>query len=627
MSITIKVDNSDPFIVQFNPESLVKFLKEKIESERGILAKDQTLKIDGQLLDDGKPLSAYDFKKTLQLTSRIIQFFVRNKKTGSAIQIKAHVSSSLQEIRQKIEDGLGIPAGNQILSYGSRKLRNHRTLSYYYVKDDDTILLEESESKSQVLNLKTVGGSAYNLELFPSETVRDAKLALKEMLQVAEERIKLIFDQKLLENYQILEDIGFQAESSIHLLIDEATTATTTTTSSVNIEIFVKTESGAVESFEIDDSIPIEKFKEEVKATLGIKKTVTLYTEDEVPLKDGKVLSDYNVTDGEILYLKETEDGPTSDTKGEEMITLTIKITGQEQLSVPIAPTSTVRELKEKLRELSGLPAGITLVFQQDALLDSKRIDEYDIAAATTIHLVLPVESKETEIETESSLQEVFINTVDGNQSSILVDLKSTVKDLKEQISTKVGISSANQMMTYEGTVLEDRKRLSEYGIEEFGTIFCIKKPFIDVRLKTLFGNINESLCLATSDQIRKIKEGIQEKTELKCGHQKLICNKTLLEDDRFASDYGISEGSDIYVINTEDAHYFWKNSEGKVFVFGADPSTSTKNIRRFIKENKGVFVKELGPISTIFKGISEDIEKVLKPVDGSTDCPSHYVF
>lgn len=146
-------------------------------------------------------------------------------------------------------------------------------------------------------------------------------------------------------------------------------------------------------SIEVNPSNTIE----EVKTFISNKNTIhvdTFYlSHDGKLLANDKTISDYSIDNYSILDLNMSIIGGGNETEGGNGTgtrQIFIKTLQGKSLTLNVEPTDNIESIKNKIFEKEGIPVDQQrLVFNGKQLEDAQTVNDYNIQADSSIHLVL----------------------------------------------------------------------------------------------------------------------------------------------------------------------------------------------------------------------------------------------
>ncbi|NXP41674.1 OASL2 protein, partial [Leiothrix lutea] len=151
-------------------------------------------------------------------------------------------------------------------------------------------------------------------------------------------------------------------------------------------------------------------------------------------------------------------------------VTIVVMQLSGTKLTERVSPYTTIRQLKEIIHQVWGIPTYMQRLAQQESgrsnviLEDNDTLATHDIFYNTTLVL----------LQTEPQKMEVLVKDDKNRTTTYTVRPTDTVRQLKEQIQARQGPSANEQRLTYGSRELEDRHTLEHYGVKPMSTIYLL---------------------------------------------------------------------------------------------------------------------------------------------------------
>jgi ubiquitin C len=313
-------------------------VKAKIQDIEGIPIDHQSLIFAGHILDDEKTLEDCRAPKgsTLHLviklrpssdietpadleipsgleippdiqTSSGIQIVIKTLE-DKIIELTVETSDLVEDLRNKIENKEGIPPNQQRLIFGGNQLEDGKKLAEYNVENGSTIFLVLRPAPDGPIFVATLTGKTIPLNLETSELIKNVKVKIQDIEGVPIDHQILIFAGNQLDDEKTLADYRAWKGSTLHLVLKLRSSQDTETRPDVqissDIQISIKTFTGKTIQLNVGSLETIQNIKLKIQNIEEIPWNLQILVFEDRILDDERTLSDHNITQDSILFLR-----------------------------------------------------------------------------------------------------------------------------------------------------------------------------------------------------------------------------------------------------------------------------------------------------------------------------------
>ena len=145
--IFVKTQTGETFTLDVEPSDTIRFVKVKIEYQRGIQPNWQRLTFAGNILDDSCALSEYNIPEQSFLILQVcdaattdMQIFVKNY-AGLIRSLRVEPGDTVENVIAMLRENANFISGYHCLIFGGKKLEHDRTLRDYNILNQSTLHL------------------------------------------------------------------------------------------------------------------------------------------------------------------------------------------------------------------------------------------------------------------------------------------------------------------------------------------------------------------------------------------------------------------------------------------------------------------------------------------------------
>jgi ubiquitin C len=371
-----------------------------------------------------------------------------------------------------------------------------------------------------IVILKFIDGNSIILEVKPTHRIKDVKTTIETKVGIASIQIRLFFGTIQLKDDNTLQSYGIQNGCALVIVHGRRG----------SMQIFVKSDYKKPFMLEVNPTDDIKTIKALIRQHEGISPKQQRLILGYKQLEEGATLEDYCVHKDSTLKL--IQDNCCS-------MNICVKTLSGKRIFFEIDLDEHIEDIKTLIQWKEGIPnSEQRLFFGSIELEGNNTLAKYGIHNDSTLKLF---------IRYTNNLK-IFVTR--ETQKPILLEVAPSysIEDIKVLIQEQEGILKERTSLIFEGTELENRKSLSNYGIYNLCTlnlIVHIVNAYIVVKQpngKKIFLGVN------LNERIEKIKARIQEQKHISKTQQRLFFAGKQLDNLKSLQDYGVKNGSTIYL-------------------------------------------------------------------------------
>ena len=290
----VKPNNGKIFSINVLSTDTIEEVKRKIEDKKGIPFDEQCLVFSGKTLEDDKKLASYGIIKESILFLMLImenKFKISIATENKAIIVEVDQNMTTENLKRKIQDEVAVKFYKQQLIFADKELDDNQKLRYYNIQSKSKLFLI---TKSVIeINVKSWNGAQIKLYVNYTDKVSEVKAKIFEKNSIPEDKQRLIYKGKLLDDNMELNKYSINDESVINLAIRLKD----------GIQIYIQTWNGKIVTIEANNSDLITDVKTKVQKKAGILSEQQILIFKNTVLENNCKLSDYNIKKESTIQL------------------------------------------------------------------------------------------------------------------------------------------------------------------------------------------------------------------------------------------------------------------------------------------------------------------------------------
>ena len=507
-------------------------------------------------------------------------------------RLEVDPDEGVESLKSKIHQHLGIlPYRQRLIAYSAESeqrrsspvtlqtgssLREHGLTQYGTV-----IKVEIHNREGMEMTVKKLGGKIA-LTMYPPVvcTILDVKRMIGDLEGTPPDHQRLIHAGRTLENDQYLANYGFIDSGNTIDLVPKVCHRFSCSLCKGK-DMVVELPGGHSFQLEVEPSTTVEKVKTRIeeKGEVPLDHQV-LYIGTKL-LEDGHTLED---------YLEHFRKNRNSSLRVELSckVPMWFKLYTGKSWRIDVDIYHPLESLKPQIESKTSTSWKNLCLVQDGRLVESHcSLKETGIQENSVILVGLQLQTQIC----------ISVKTLTGKLMTLDVEPWARVGDVKSLIAEKVGVPAGKQALFFKGRCLDDRSTVAECGAQN-DSVFCVVYRIsgrMHIKITPITG-AKFVFEVDATDSILTLKGRLHRVDQINIPpeEQRLVFDGHLLEDQYTVSDYGIQNGSVLYVVPRSGCLLlFIQTLSHKSFSVEVEMKSTVASVKDAIEKKLGVSPKQ----------------------------------
>lgn len=349
MHITVKAPNGHTVDLVVDPNETVDDIKERVEGNLGIPVDDQRPTFNGIPLPNNSTLADNKIHNGDTIDLQPMKICVRFH-DGRTVDLVADPDDSIDDIKDRVEEKLGIPVDDHLPTFEDIPLADDSTLRENDIRHGDTIDLQPKQMEIQV---RAPDGRTIDLVVDPEDTIDDIKEQIEKQADIPVKNQRPVCNGSPLLDGSTLRDNNICNGDAIELQ---------------PMQIFVIDLDGRKRTYTVDPFDTIESIKDMLEDDTGVEKKYQRLTfEGDLLDKDGSTLENTGIEDHDTLKL--------------EPLQIHLRLPKGKKITLNVDPYNTTPDdLKDIVKDREAIePEDQILSLSGNKLVDPNPLKDYGV--------------------------------------------------------------------------------------------------------------------------------------------------------------------------------------------------------------------------------------------------------